>query len=103
MERPLATLSGRLRRPTSAFGAEAHDRNRPVADFEHMPTMIGMHSTTAYERRTTLCLNELERLRVALADEVERYRIEIRGYTPEKMVQFGTPYLAKLEARVADV
>lgn len=40
---------------------------------------------------------------MALADEVERYRIAIRGYTPEKMAQFGTPYLAKLEARVADV
>jgi len=65
--------------------------------------MIGMHSTTAYDRRTTLSLNELERLRVALADEVEIYRIAIRSYTPEKMAQFGTPYLAKLEARVADV
>ena len=65
--------------------------------------MVRMHSTTAYERRTTLSLNELERLRVTLANEVERYRIAIRGYTPEKMAQFGAPYLAKLEARAADV
>lgn len=87
----------------SAYRYSIELRYRPVADIEHMPTIVGMHSNTAYERRTTLSLNELERLRVALAGEVERYRIAIRGYSPEKMAQFGAPYLAKLEARVADV
>lgn len=62
-----------------------------------------MHSTTAYERRASLSLNELDRLRVTLAEEVERYRTAVRGYSPEKMAQFGAPYLTKLEARVADV
>jgi hypothetical protein len=62
-----------------------------------------MHSSTAYERRETLSLNELERLRSALIDEVENYLVGIRGYSPDKMAQHGTPYLAKLEARVAEV
>lgn len=62
-----------------------------------------MHSSTGYERRKTLSLNELERLRSALVGEVENYRIAIRGYSPEKMAKHGSPYLAKLEARVAEV
>ena len=62
-----------------------------------------MHSSTGYERRKTLSLNELERLRTALVGEVENYRIGIRGYSPEKMAKHGAPFLAKLEARVAEV
>jgi hypothetical protein len=62
-----------------------------------------MHSSTAYERRKTLNLNELERLRSTLVDEVANYRIGIRGYSPEKMAKHGAPYLAKLEARVAEI
>lgn len=62
-----------------------------------------MHSTTGFERRKTLSLNELERLRSALVGEVENYRLGIRGYSPEKMARHGAPYLAKLEARVAEV
>jgi hypothetical protein len=45
----------------------------------------------------------LERLRVALQGDVDRYRQSIRGYTPEKMERFGTPHLATLEARVAEI
>lgn len=62
-----------------------------------------MHSSTAYARRTSLSLNELERLKSALVGEVENYRFGIRGYSPEKMAKYGAPYLAKLEARVAEV
>lgn len=62
-----------------------------------------MHSITAYERRATLNVDQLHRLRAQLVDEVERYRIAIRGYSLDKMAQHGTPYLAKLEARVAEI
>ena len=59
-----------------------------------------MHTQTAYERRETLTDNELERLRFALVDEVERYLDCIRGYSTEKMETYGKPYLEKLQARV---
>jgi hypothetical protein len=62
-----------------------------------------MHSATAYERRTTLDADQLQRLRAQLVDEVERYRVAIRGYSPDKMAQHGAPYLAQLEARVAEI
>ena len=62
-----------------------------------------MHTMTAYDRRETLSNDDLVRLKSALADEVGRYRVAIRGYSPEKMRQFGTPYLTKLEARVEEV
>ena len=62
-----------------------------------------MHSSTGYQRRKTLSLNELERLKSALVGEVENYRICIRGYSPEKMAKHGAPYLAKLEGRVAEI
>ena len=59
-----------------------------------------MHITTAYERRETLSESELVRLRAALADEVERYEVAIRGYNEDKMREFGQPYLLKLQKRV---
>lgn len=62
-----------------------------------------MHIITAYERRESLSTDDLGRLRSALADEVERYRVSIRGYAPEKMRDYGAPFLAKLEGRVAEV
>lgn len=62
-----------------------------------------MHSATAYERRATLDVDQLRRLRGRLVDEVERYRSSIRGYSPDKMAQYGAPYLAELEARVAEI
>jgi hypothetical protein len=62
-----------------------------------------MHSVTAYERRASLDINRLHRLKAQLVDEVEKYRIAIRGYSADKMAQHGTPYLAKLKARVAEV
>ncbi len=65
--------------------------------------LSGMHTTTAYERRETLDDDDLERLRAALFDEVERYRICIRSYNPEKMRRLGEPYLAKLINRVEEV
>lgn len=62
-----------------------------------------MHNTTAYERRTTLSLGQLERLRAQLTDDVAKYQVAIRGYSPEKMAGHGAPYLAKLQARVAEI
>ena len=62
-----------------------------------------MHVLTAYERRETLSTNELERLKAALVDEVERYRDAIRGYSPEKMAKHGRPFLTKLESRVIEI
>jgi hypothetical protein len=62
-----------------------------------------MHKTTAYHSRETISFNELERLKVALVHEVENYRFGIRGYSPEKMAKYGAPYLAELEAKVAEV
>jgi hypothetical protein len=62
-----------------------------------------MHNTTAYERRTTLSLGQLERLRAQLIDDVAKYQVTIRGYSPEKLADHGTPHLAKLQARVAEI
>ena len=62
-----------------------------------------MHSITAYERRATLNVDQLRRLRAQLVDEVERYKVAIRGYSPDKTAQHGAPYLAKLEAQVAEI
>ena len=59
-----------------------------------------MHTTTAYERREALTESELVRLRAALADEVERYQVAIRGYDEEKLHEFGQPHLSKLQKRV---
>jgi len=46
---------------------------------------------------------QLQQLLIALRDDVERYCVAIRGYTPEKMRDHGAPYLQKLEAEVAEV
>ena len=62
-----------------------------------------MHTTTAYHRREALTDNELENLRAALVDEVSRYKLAVAGYSQEKMRQFGEPYMANLQAKVADV
>jgi hypothetical protein len=62
-----------------------------------------MHTSTAYARRDTLSVDELLRLKQALLDEVLRYREAIRGYSPEKMEQFGKPHLTTLEGRVSEV
>lgn len=62
-----------------------------------------MHSETAYQRRDTLSDTELERLREALQINVTRYQDAIQNYSPDKMEQHGKPYLAELQARVAEV
>ena len=62
-----------------------------------------MHTSTAYDRRATLTDNQLDRLKTALQGEVESYRAAIRGYSKSKMEQYGRPYLADLQARVAEV
>jgi hypothetical protein len=62
-----------------------------------------MHTTTAFGRRERLTDEELARLSSALKDELDRYKIAIRGYTPEKIERYGKPYLQKLEDRVAEV
>jgi hypothetical protein len=62
-----------------------------------------MHTTTAFDRREDLSLNQLERLHTQLIIEVERYRKTIQGYAPEKMATYGQPYLSKLEGKAAEV
>jgi hypothetical protein len=62
-----------------------------------------MHIITAYERRETLSSDDLIRLKSALADEVDRYRVAMRGYSPEKMREHGAPFLANLEGRLEQV
>jgi hypothetical protein len=62
-----------------------------------------VHIQTAFTRRETLSDHELDRLKVALVGEVERYREAIRGYSPEKMAKYGEPFLMKLQGRVDEV
>ena len=62
-----------------------------------------MFVENAYARRDSLSDGELERLLAALKDEVERYRYAIRNYPPDRLEQYGNPFLANLEARVAEV
>lgn len=81
----------------------ATDGSRPVAEVWPSDNSTGMHNTTAYERRTSLSLGQLERLRAQLVDEVEKYQVAIRGYSPEKIAGHGAPYLARLQARVAEI
>jgi len=57
----------------------------------------------AYARRSALSENELERLLAALKDEAERYRYASRNYPRERMVQYGQPFLSKLEERIVEV
>ncbi len=54
----------------------------------------------SYVERDKLSDHDLERLRAALADEVERYEYAIRNYPPDRMDQYGRPYLAKLREKV---
>lgn len=82
---------------------EVKGRFRPFAEVQSDNDNADMHSFTAYERRSTLNVDQLHRLRAQLVDEVERYRIAVRGYSPDKMARHGTPYLTKLEARVAEI
>jgi len=62
-----------------------------------------MYIETAYARREALSYADLERLHAALVDETERYRFAIRNYPADRMEKYGTPFLAKLEARVSEV
>lgn len=62
-----------------------------------------MHILTAYERRETLAVSDIERLLEGLIREVEDYRLVIRNYPPDRMRDYGTPYLEKLETRVSVV
>lgn len=87
----------------SALHPQATGGSRPIADISLSDDSAGMHNTTAYERRTTLSIGQLERLRAQLVDEVEKYQVAIRGYSPEKLSGHGTPHLAKLQARVAEI
>lgn len=54
----------------------------------------------AYAEREDLSDRDLERLRGALVDEVQRFRLAIRGYSTAKMAEHGIPFLAQLERRV---
>lgn len=62
-----------------------------------------MHVERAYIERDSLSDHDLERLRVSLVDQVQRYEDAIRNYSPEKMEKHGRPFLARLRQKVADV
>lgn len=62
-----------------------------------------MYIDKAYDQREDLSDRDLERLLIALRDEVGRYRYTIRNYPPDRMEKHGKPFLAKLEERVAVV
>ena len=57
----------------------------------------------SYAERETLSERDLDRLRASLVDQVQRYEHAIRGYSPEKLEQYGKPFLAGLLQKVADV
>jgi hypothetical protein len=57
----------------------------------------------AYNRRESLSDAQLERLLSELKDQVERYRVAIRNYPPDRMEQHGQPFLDDLERRVTEV
>ena len=57
----------------------------------------------AYAEREKLTDRDLERLRAALVDQVERYRDSIQNYPPDRMAKHGTPFLAKLQEQVVTV
>lgn len=53
--------------------------------------------------RESLSDRDLNRLRAALADEIERYQFDIRNYPPERMEKYGAPFLAKLKEKMVAV
>ena len=57
----------------------------------------------SYVEREGLSDKDLERLRVSLVDQVQRYEDAIRGYSPEKMKEHGQSFLGNLRKKVADV
>lgn len=57
----------------------------------------------AYTERDRLSDRDLGRLRASLVDQVQRYEVSIRGYSPDKMEKYGSPFLAHLRQKVADV
>ena len=57
----------------------------------------------AYAERESLSDHDLERLRASLIDQVQRYEVAIRGYSPDKMEKHGQPFLTKLHQKVTDV
>lgn len=62
-----------------------------------------MHIDKAYERRADLTTSELERLLLALENEVARYRDTIRNYPPDRIHKYGKPFLDSLQQRVTVV
>lgn len=62
-----------------------------------------MHKVTAFARREQLNADQLDQLLFALRDDIDRYRLAIRGYSADKMERYGAPYLAMLEKQVEEV
>jgi preprotein translocase subunit SecA len=62
-----------------------------------------MHIERAYAERESLTDRDLERLRAALVDQVERYRDTIRNYSPDRMAEHGKPFLDRLQDKVTTV
>lgn len=62
-----------------------------------------MFIETAYAEREKLSDRDLDRLHTSLLDELQRYEFTIRNYPPDRMEEFGRPFLARLRQKVADV
>lgn len=54
----------------------------------------------AYEERESLSDRDLERLRSALVDQVDRYKFAIRNYPADRMEGYGAPFLSRLEEKL---
>lgn len=57
----------------------------------------------AYTERESLSDRDLERLRAALADQVQEYDYAICNYPPDRMEKHGQPFLSRLLEKVAQV
>ena len=59
-----------------------------------------MHIERAFAERESLSDRDLERLRAALADQVQRYEHAIRHFPPDRMDTHGRPFLVRLRRKV---
>ncbi|APZ97078.1 hypothetical protein BWQ93_00140 [Sphingopyxis sp. QXT-31] len=57
----------------------------------------------AYAKRASLSDRDLGRLADALREQIDRYKIAIQNYPPERMESHGTPFLKHLQGRLDEV
>lgn len=62
-----------------------------------------MFIENAYAKRASLSERDLGRLADALKDQIERYRVSIENYPPDRMEKHGAPFLQCLQQRLNEV